>query len=108
MGDMRSMLTAVLLALAVTCATSQQDPVHREVIVTATVTTENGEGTAHIMIGAVPRAPFPSRPNMPAAKLAVIQMLANCKTEAFSYCGAKPMVPICPKRLAVCLVGITP
>jgi len=64
------------------------------------------EGVVKIVINNVPRAPFPVQPSVPPARIAVMQMMANCKGEAFKSCGAKPMVPLCPKKLAFCLLAL--
>jgi len=61
-----------------------------------------------IVIGMVTRAPFPQLPSVPPTRLAVMGMLANCRDEAIHVCGASPESPICPGRLARCLISNEP
>merc|ERR1712232_1099855 len=99
-------LALALIVSSLLAAIGAADDMAPTRIVTLRITNGQFDGTASIFIGAVSRAPFPPRPSLSEAKIAMIQMLANCKAEAFAHCGAKPMVPICPKRLAVCLVHV--
>merc|ERR1711904_571169 len=102
MGKKERKMRAFLALLVIVAAASAQT--ERELVIHAVGRAPDGQiREAEIVIAVAPRAPFPQRQNVPPAKLAVMGMLANCKGDAFAHCGAKPMVPICPKRLAMCL-----
>lgn len=96
---MKIALTLALLAIAFAAAEERLE-------INANVVESGHKETLKIVIGTVSRAPFPVRPTVPPARIAVLQMMANCKEEAFNSCGAKPMVPLCPKKLALCLLRL--
>merc|ERR1712153_116469 len=50
-------------------------------------------------------APFPMPRNVNPFRAAVARTMANCQEEAFAYCKAQPSLPICPKKLGLCLAS---
>jgi len=104
-------MRAYLLALLLVCAHVWAQPVETtfeeiEVIPVMIVhTSSNGHG--HLIIAMASRAPFPQPRAVSPQRKAVLAMFANCREEAVKLCGVQPEEPVCPMRIAKCLLTAT-
>merc|ERR1712216_178751 len=102
---MRSVLIAVLCLAASIAAQQVTQELEVEIDVSAGGAQRHIEAKV-VRFGTMSRAPFPQPKRVPLARIAVIQMMVNCKAEAFASCGATPNKPVCPMKLHRCLKGL--
>merc|ERR1712086_709806 len=67
---------------------------------------QNEQGQVGIILSVQPIAPFPQPRTMPPSRMAMMRMMATCRPETFESCGVHPNQPVCPMKLAMCLVKV--
>jgi len=100
MGIMRSV--ALIAAFSVACVALTAADDNMVTIIRPVAIALDSQGEA-VVIAQLSRAPFPQPRAIPAERLAMMRVLANCREEAFAYCGVYPERPVCPMRVAHCL-----
>jgi hypothetical protein len=70
------------------------------------VLVQNQQGQVGIILQVQPIAPFPQPQHVPPAKMAMMRMMATCRTEAFASCDVHEAQPVCPMKLAMCLMRV--
>jgi len=104
-SNQRMKLITVVPVLLVACAATAQE-LEVEIDIARPGGAHRHIEAKVVRFDTLSRAPFPQPKRVPLVRIAVIQMMVNCKSEAFAKCGALPNKPICPMKLHQCLKGL--